>query len=310
MSNVNKDLITSQAFFVRALQAFIYRLFAAKQIPGPIHFAFGHEYLACSVMSYVHSPNFLFLPHRNMHYQIASCFSSNSDFNTSLFRRYVDELTLSLCQRETGYLGAMNYTHGQSTGYTSSILANQLGVAIGSCLATATRYLQQNHRTVAVIGDGALEEGRFWEALIMMKTQNLSMDILIEDNDWSMQSSRAQRRCKINLKTIAEGFDIEFVEAQDPTSLTNYVNGPRLILCGIETLGSNTSKKNASGEERVINYHAGALPDHKTRTHYTDFFSMSPSDRLQRDLIPQLFQEQLGEILVPLNEKFKIKGFL
>ena len=155
----------------------------------------------------------------------------------------LNEITLRKHRKGTGIVGAMNYTHCDMEGYTSSILANHLGVAIGSCLGQLSKDIEAVDRTVAIIGDGALEEGRFWESLIMTKTQNLPMDIVIEDNNWSMQSSISQRRCKIQLKAIAEGFGINYVEATDNCAITFVDSGPRLLHFELETLGSTILKK-------------------------------------------------------------------
>ena len=50
-----------------------------------------------------------------------------------------------------------------------------------------------------VTGDGAIEEGSLWESLVFMKSNNLNVIIIIENNQWSLGTKIEERRCKIDL---------------------------------------------------------------------------------------------------------------
>ena len=43
--------------------------------------------------------------------------------------------------------------------------------------------------TIVVTGDGAMEEGAFYESLLMSKTSKVPMIIIVENNGWSMYTA-------------------------------------------------------------------------------------------------------------------------
>lgn len=297
------------AVAIRATQAFVYRFFEAGRVEVPIHFAFGHEYVAEAIASISEKPNLLFLPHRNIHIQIAYCLSLGAQESAKLLEQYLAAITLSMTTERSGAVGAMNFVFCGQEGYSSSVLGNQLGVAVGASLACQSmRTLDK--RAVVVLGDGAIEEGRFWESLIFIKTHDLPIDVVIEDNQWSMQSSIEQRRCPINVRSLADSFGLEYIAGgNEPLSLGNS-RSPRIIEFAIDTLGSTSTVDSQTGRRRVINYHSGALLDGIQRRHYSDFFGMGPLDPLPPEAITPRFQSQFEGFIYPLAKKYDIDGFV
>lgn len=303
----NCDINTDDAT-IRATQAFVYRLYQAGRIAVPIHFAFGHEQVASKVVNIVDGPRCLFLPHRNIHIQIACCLKHTVRTSVML-GQYLDAVTLSEDFDRGGSVGAMNFVFGGQEGYTTSILANQLGVAIGASLAFLGKE-PTNKRIVVVLGDGAIEEGRFWESLIFIKTHCLPIDIVVENNGWSMQSSIDQRRCSINLSGVADLFGLDYVSG-NRDQLPSIDSGlPRIIEFVIETLGSTVAVDRDNGSEKIINYHSGQLLDLIERRHYSDFFEISPIDKLTRASITSDFRKRFETLISPFTEKYGVEGFI
>ena len=297
------------AVAIRATQAFVYRFFEAGRIKVPIHFAFGHEQAAEAITSIGVKPSLLFLPHRNIHIHLAHCLSLGAEECANLLEKYLAAITLSMETERSGSVGAMNFVFSGQEGYSSSVLGNQLGVAVGASLACQSKPTVDK-RSVVVLGDGAIEEGRFWESLIFIKTHDLPIDIVIENNGYSMQSAVEQRRCPINLRDLAYSFDLQYIAGSNGRLSLESCRSPRIIEFTIETLGSTIDVDGQRGAKRIINYHSGALLDGIERRHYSDFFGMSPLDKLLPEVITPSFQNQFEGFISPLAKKYDIDGFI
>ena len=70
----------------------------------------------------------------------------------------------------------------------ASSLANAAGAAWGMKLDGATDVV------IAVVGDGALEEGVYHEVLNIISLYQLPLIIVVEDNGWAVHSSLAERQ--------------------------------------------------------------------------------------------------------------------
>jgi hypothetical protein len=59
-------------------------------------------------------------------------------------------------------------------------------------------------------GDGAMEEGTFYEGLVFASSHRLPVLFLVENNDQSMSSTIAERRCPIQIGRLCAAVDIPF----------------------------------------------------------------------------------------------------
>jgi hypothetical protein len=245
---MDKEII-SLAFRTRIGMLIIGKLLDSGKINIPVHLAFGHELIAARLVLGSSTGAEFFLPHRNAHYNIIM-----ELMESAIPEKYILELLGSKVSKYKGRLGSMNYTDPGMGGYTSSILANHLGPAVGA--AMYFKFNKINKRAVAVIGDGAAEEGRFWESLQFAYGKKLPLDIIIEDNDWSMQSQTWQRRSNIAFDQIpaimTQGTDLN-----SPHAGTGTLDGPRIIHERCNTLGGLYLKEDVN--ERFINYHCGKV---------------------------------------------------
>jgi hypothetical protein len=245
---MEKDIINS-AFKIRITMLIIGKLLKDNLINIPVHLAFGHELIAAKTVRGNNGRAEFFLPHRNAHYNIALELEEDS-----IPRKYIYEIIGSANSKYVGRVGSMNYTDPGRGGYTSSILANHLGPAVGAAMYFKFKGL--NKKSVAVIGDGAVEEGRFWEAMQFAYGKKLPLDIIIEDNDWSMQSQTWQRRSNILFDQLS-GILSNGRDFKVNNSSETICEGPRIIHEQCNTLGGIHVKEEFN--ERYINYHSGKI---------------------------------------------------
>ena len=82
---------------------------------------------------------------------------------------------------------------------SSPILSSALPISLG--VALSQREDKGDAITVSFIGDGATEEGNFYECLNLASLWGLPIVIVVEDNKYAVNSPKAARR--------PEGFDFE-----------------------------------------------------------------------------------------------------
>ncbi|MDC1023393.1 thiamine pyrophosphate-dependent enzyme, partial [Alphaproteobacteria bacterium] len=205
----------------------------------------------------------LFLTHRNIHYNLARLGSLKEELN---------EYHLKKSGLAKGKLGSMNLSNpDKNIIYSSSILGNNL--AVGSGFALANKLKNHNGVVFIVTGDGAIEEGAFYESLLFLKSNKLPSVIIVENNEWSLGTKIAERRANIDLNLFAKSFDIDYqiLQKNDPFDYIDKLNkiracsiasnSPLLVEVKLTTLGYWFLKNKDFPKGKFINYHAGPAPE-------------------------------------------------
>jgi TPP-dependent pyruvate/acetoin dehydrogenase alpha subunit len=237
----------------------INNLLSEGTIKVPVHLAFGHEPIASALVSAMRKKDGLFLPHRNIHYQLAAEPHMDS---------IIDEILLKETGINRGLSGAMNMCNPQrGIVYSSSILGNNLAVAIG--YAKGMKVRSEEAITWVVTGDGAIEEGAWYEATLNATSLNLGCIFVVENNGWSLATSIEQRRRNFDLASYAKFLDVPYLclegnIAEDYLSRLNdlraemEVSGsPAIVEVILETLGGYDVIEDSG--TRFVNYHAGGI---------------------------------------------------
>lgn len=251
--------IAREVLRIRLCQMIVNEKYKRGEFEIPIHLAFGHEAIAVAVARCMEDEDKLILTHRNIHYNLAK--------NESL-RRQLDEYFLKESGLSKGFSGSMNLANiEKGLVYTSSILGNNLSVAAG--LALANKVKDSKGVVFVVTGDGAIEEGGFYETMLFIKSNALNVLIIVENNEWSLATKINERRCNINLEKLAATFEINYALLKG-NEVYEYVNKIREIreyilkdktsfcieVC-LSTLGGYFVKTNEASIGRCVNYHAG-----------------------------------------------------
>ncbi|MFN7925459.1 MAG: thiamine pyrophosphate-dependent enzyme [Bryobacteraceae bacterium] len=203
----------------------------------PVHVAMGHEAIAVAVDEAMGPRDALLLTHRNIAYNLA---------RTRAFEP-VREHYLS------GPLGSMNLANPEAgIVYSSSILGNNLPVACG--VAWADRVAGRDAAAWVLTGDGAMEEGSFWESLVFARSHALPVIFLVENNDHSLASRIEERRCAIDLAGLCGAAGVPF------TALAgNHADRYREQLGALREQATN-GPVCAEVKLKTLTNHAGATP--------------------------------------------------
>ena len=160
----------------------------------------GHEAIACAVAAAMAASDRLLLSHRNIHYNMARARG---------LKGQIAEYRLQNDGFKAGQLGCMNFDNPEAgIVYTSSILGNNLAVAPG--VALAQKVKATGALTWVVTGDGAMEEGAFYESLLAMKSTGSAAIVIVENNGWSLGSTIEERRCPIDVAKLAASVAVPY----------------------------------------------------------------------------------------------------
>jgi TPP-dependent pyruvate/acetoin dehydrogenase alpha subunit len=187
---------------LRYWQHLLNEMLKQRRFQIPIHMAFGHEAAAVALSGVAQPDDGICVTHRNVAYNLA---------------RQQELQPVLDCYELAGdptkvHMGSMNLAlAGNGILYASSILGNNLAVAAG--IAMNRRLTYRPGVVFAITGDGAIEEGVFWEVLLLARSHRLPLVVVVEDNDYSLASTIAERRCAVNLRLICEGLGVGFQQA-------------------------------------------------------------------------------------------------
>lgn len=211
----------------------------------PIHLGFGYEAAAVAMDVTMQPDDVLCLTHRNAAYNLARSKSLRSVLSAYRLENRPDGLA---------QLGSMNLAlDGTGIAYSSSILGNDLGVASG--IAMNRRLTKRPGIVFVATGDGAIEEGIFWESMIFARTHRLGVVIVVENNDCSMSSSISERRSPIDLSLVCAGLGVSYRHASG-VSLTDV----KAVLGAAREDASSGHPALVELEITTFNQHAGPTP--------------------------------------------------
>lgn len=260
----NYDLgIAREILRIRLSQMIVNEKYKAGEFEIPIHLAMGHEAIAVAVDSIMEEDDQLVLSHRNIHYNLA---------RTKSLKPELDEYLLKKEGLAGGQLGSMNLANEKkNVVYASSILGNNMPVASG--LALGKKVKNEEGIVIVETGDGGIEEGAFHESVEFMKSNDLPVLVIVENNGWSLATQIKERRCDINLKKFSEVFGVKY-EKLSGNDVFEYIEKlrnlrqyslehrfPVIVEVELTTLGFWYLKTEDNPGGRFINYHAGPAPE-------------------------------------------------
>lgn len=301
------ESLADKIIWSRYAQLVINECLKSKMFDIPVHLALGHEAFSEAVAAAMGAGDKLLCSHRNLHYQFARGAS---------LENVLKEFQLSGEGLAKGRAGSMNLTNpAGAIVYTSSILGNNLCVAAG--VALSKRVRREDAVVFVVTGDGAMEEGAFYETLVNARSLDLPLIILVENNHWSLATRIEERRKPILLNQLASSLGARYtaLAGNDPVHYRDELllirervrlrQAPEIVEVAVKTLGEWRLQSDVFPDGKLINYHAGAAPN--------VFFSDGPILALDASDPLYLIKERLGEsefacLLEPIRRSFL--GFL
>ncbi len=204
----------------------------AGEIRCPVHLYTGEEAVAAGVCAHLNQDDYVFGTHRSHGHYLAK----GGDLNTMIAEIYG---RTTGCARGRG--GSMHVVDPDLHVYATPIVAATISNAVGAALA-ATRK-QNGGVAVSFFGDGAVEEGRFYESLNLASLYQLPVLFVCENNLYASHVRLEARQRNADIYKHAEPFAMPGVQvdgndvcvvyraAQEAVERARGGGGPTLIEC-------------------------------------------------------------------------------
>lgn len=217
----------------RQVELRIDALYLEDRMKTPIHSYIGQEAIAAGVCAHLTERDPMFTTYRS-HGQYLS---KGGDLNAM-----IAELHCKATGCSGGYGGSMHLIDVSAGHYGSSaIVASAVPIATG--MALAQKMKRTGAITTTFFGDGATDEGVFYEAVNFAMLKQLPILYVLEDNGWAVCSPTSARKAGENLyhgadpeliftRTV-DGNDVLAVYevAREAVEHIRTTGGPALIEC-------------------------------------------------------------------------------
>lgn len=259
---------------VRLSEKQIMKEYFQDEMKTPVHLGIGAEAIATAVHQACPKDAQYFGTYRN-HALYLSCSNDTDSFFGEMYGKE------NGCGK--GKAGSMHMAapeHGLIA--TSAVVATTIPVAAGAALAA--QYAGNGKIAVVQFGDGAVEEGAFYETMNFASLKKLPLLMVCEDNELAIHSTRAERKGFKFFSEMAKTFDFEFADG-DGSDATDVYTKTKDVL----------ARMKASGKPGFLHFnyfrfleHVGPLED------FDKGYRAKPADMNEKwDPVPKLYRKCL-----------------
>lgn len=193
-----------------------------QEIRTPVHLCLGQEAIAVGVSSCLDDNDYIVSNHRCHGHSLAKGLELEPFF-LELYGKKGGVAngwggSMHLCDMKHGVIG------------TSAIVAG--GIPIGAGAALAQKIKGLSGITVIYFGDGAIDEGIFWETINFAGLKKLPILFVLENNKYASQTPDFMRHAYRDIRPIVSGFGIPVMEL-DGTDTIAIAEMCRLIVQNI-----------------------------------------------------------------------------
>lgn len=202
LDHVEKALALNMYSFMRRLRTLQERIIAeyhpANEMKCPVHFVIGQEAAPAAVSAVLRKEDHLYGPHRSHGYYFAK---------GGTMKGLLAEMYGKSTGANGGKAGSQEISCHAVNFHSGAILAGSVGIAVGAALGFKMRGLDTV--SVACLGDGAVDEGLFWEAVSYAQLCRLPVVFLCENNGFSTYSPQLKRQPSDNIHERVAAFGLK-----------------------------------------------------------------------------------------------------
>lgn len=179
-------------------EALITEYHPADEIRCPVHFCLGQEAVSAALSLLVKDEDYVFSHHRSHGYYLGK--------NAPLRPLFAE-----LYGRETGAnggkAGSQDISYSEMHFYSGAILSGATAISVGTALAFQYRKLP--YVSIAGFGEGATDEGVFWETVNFAALHSLPLLLVCENNYYATYSPMSKRMAVENIAQKVEAFGMK-----------------------------------------------------------------------------------------------------
>lgn len=201
------DYSLNQCLRIRLIEEKIIALYPSDLIQSPVHLSIGQEAIAVGVVAGLKPSDLVFPNYRGHAFYLAKggpldlFFAELMGKQTGISKGKAG--SMHLAAPEQGLMGA------------SAVVASTISHAVGASLAERMKPDGDPGRVfVAVFGDGATEQGSFFESLNFASIHKLPVLFLCEDNGLAVHTNLSVRQ-SFSLEGVARAFDARYSRLEE-----------------------------------------------------------------------------------------------
>ena len=216
---------------IRMFEEKIVELYPEQEMKCPVHLCIGQEAIAAGVAAHLKKEDYVFSNHRGH----GHCLAKGSSMKP-LFAEFYGKATG--CSKGKG--GSMHLIDLENGIFgTSAIVGGGIPMGVGAALASSIKG--EERVTVIFFGDGAYDEGAFYESFNFAALKKLPVLFVCENNFYATNSHQSSRQPGCRISDAAAAFDAHgrcidgnsvlevFDAAGDAISAARGGTGPSLI---------------------------------------------------------------------------------
>jgi pyruvate dehydrogenase E1 component alpha subunit len=182
----------------RTEEALVAEYHPADEMKCPVHFCIGQEAVPAALSTSLEPDDYLFSHHRSHGYYFAK-------------GAPLRELFAEIYGKETGAnggkAGSQDISHLGSRFFSGAILAGAVSIASG--VAFALQLKRSTSIAVSGFGEGATDEGAFWEVANFAGFKRLPLLLVCENNRYATYSDQLKRQATDNICARVRPFGVQ-----------------------------------------------------------------------------------------------------
>lgn len=196
---IRKKLILDlykKAYLIRSVEDLIIKHYDNNEMKTPMHMSRGEEAITVGVCSALGKLSQIFGTYRS-HGLYLAVTEETDKFFAEMYGKVTGVLrgkggSMHLLSPGDGLLGV------------SAVVGSTIPLAVGAAFANV--YLKKKEISTVFFGDGAVDEGVFWESLNIACSKNLPVLFVCEDNGYAVHNPLSERRGYKSLTNIIKQY--------------------------------------------------------------------------------------------------------
>lgn len=209
--NINITLYKTM-YMIRKVEESIQAHYLEDEMKTPMHMSMGEEAIAAGVCHALKPDDQVLGSYRSHGIYIAK---------TQETDKFFAEMYGKESGTSKGKAGSMHLL-APDAGLvcTSAIVGSSIPVALG--FAFSNQYLKNNRITAVFFGDGAIDEGVFWESINFACLKKLPVLFICEDNGFAVHSPVSERHGYGSISEIIKKFDCDVFKSDSSSAEVIY----------------------------------------------------------------------------------------
>ena len=173
-------------------------IYHTDKIKSPVHLSIGQESIPTAVSMACDKKDVIFSNYRGHAHFIAH----NGDYKKMWAELYGKKTGLSAGKAGSMHLGDLS----KNFMYTSAIVSSAISEAVG--YAMALKIKKKKKKVICYHGEGAADQGTFWESLNFSALKKIPILFVCENNQYAIYSHQKTRMEKCNISERAKAFGV------------------------------------------------------------------------------------------------------